>query len=208
MLSFGVRRLLSLKNCQMRPQNSFLRFSLKIQSFSKKLLNKKIFNIKFLIKKAIFIFGVRWPLTGRTVTQLDVLQTFAPFKPHFYVPKYRSSGALPAPEFFFVLKGHDSSWTLNTPLGIFSWSRRVAQNAFPNSDFHFHSHFWDQISSTLPALSTLDSALTSILDTTYWRRNFFKIVASNFHTPVPKTDANIFDAWRVSSKPKCRDYRA
>ncbi len=57
MLIFGIRRLLSLKNCQMRPQNSFLRYSLKIQLFSKKLLNKKIFSIKFLIKKAIFIFG-------------------------------------------------------------------------------------------------------------------------------------------------------
>ncbi len=59
MLIFGVRRFLSIKNCQMRPQNSFLRFSLKIlQLFSKKLSNKKIFNIKFLIKKAIFVFGV------------------------------------------------------------------------------------------------------------------------------------------------------
>ncbi len=57
----------------MRLRNSCLRFSLKIQLFSEKLLNKKIFGIKFLIKKAIFIFGVRWPLTGRTVTQLDVL---------------------------------------------------------------------------------------------------------------------------------------
>ncbi len=59
MLIFDVRSLLSLKNCQMRPQNSFFRFSLKIQLYSKKLLNKKIFSIKFLIKKAIFIFGVR-----------------------------------------------------------------------------------------------------------------------------------------------------
>ncbi len=75
MLIFGVRRLLSLKNYQMRPQNGFLWFSLKIQLFSKKLLNKKIFTIKFLIKKAIFIFGVRWVLTGRKVTQLDVFQT-------------------------------------------------------------------------------------------------------------------------------------
>ncbi len=58
MLIFGVRRLHSLKNCQIRPQNSFLRFSLKIQFFSKKLSNKKIFSIKFLMKKAIFIFGV------------------------------------------------------------------------------------------------------------------------------------------------------
>ncbi len=88
MLIFGVRRLLSLKNCQMRPQNNFLGFSLKIQLFSKKLSNKKIFSVKFLIKKAIFIFGVRWPLTGRTVTHLEV------------VPKYLSSDALPEPEIF------------------------------------------------------------------------------------------------------------
>ncbi len=80
----------------MRPQNSFLRFSLKIQLFSKKLLIKKIFSIKFLIKKAKFIFGVRRHLTGRTVTQLD-----APFNPYFYGPKYRSSDALPAPQIFF-----------------------------------------------------------------------------------------------------------
>ncbi len=65
MLIFGVKRLLSLKNCQMRPQNGFLRFSPKIQLFSKKLSNKKIFSVKFLIKKAIFIFGVKWSLTGR-----------------------------------------------------------------------------------------------------------------------------------------------
>ncbi len=76
MLIFGIRRLLCLKNCQMRPQNSFLRFSLKIQLFSKKLSNKKVFGIKFLIQKAIFIFGVRWPLTGRTVTVERVANTF------------------------------------------------------------------------------------------------------------------------------------
>ncbi len=40
MLIFGVRCLLPLKNCQMRPQNSFFRFPLKIQLFSKKLLIK------------------------------------------------------------------------------------------------------------------------------------------------------------------------
>ncbi len=56
MFIFGARRLLSLKNCQMRPQNSFLRFSLKIQLFSDKLLNKKIFSIKFLIKKGYIHF--------------------------------------------------------------------------------------------------------------------------------------------------------
>ncbi len=52
MLIFGVKT---------RSQNSFLRFSLKIQLFSKKLSNKKIFSIKFLVKKAIFIFDVRSP---------------------------------------------------------------------------------------------------------------------------------------------------
>ncbi len=76
MLIFVVRRLLSLKNCQMRPQNSFLRFSLKILLFSKKLSIKKIFSIKFLIKKTIFIFGGRLPMAGSTVIHFDV---FSPF---------------------------------------------------------------------------------------------------------------------------------
>ncbi len=92
MLIFGGRRLLSLKNCQMCPQNSFLRFSLKIRLFFEKIVEEKLFSIWFLIKKAIFIFGVRWPLTSQ-----------APFNPYFYVPKYRSSDALPVPEIFFLL---------------------------------------------------------------------------------------------------------
>ncbi len=95
MLIFGVRRLLSLKNCQMGPQTSFLQFSLKIQLFSKKLLNKKIFSIKFLIKKAIFNFGVGWP---------------APFNLYLYGPKYQSSDALPAPEIFFCSAWRSMVW--------------------------------------------------------------------------------------------------
>ncbi len=59
MLIFGPKRLLSLKNCQMRPQNNFSRFSLKIQLFSKKLLNEKILKTSFPIKKVIFIFVAR-----------------------------------------------------------------------------------------------------------------------------------------------------
>ncbi len=71
MLIFGLRLLLSLKNCQMRPKTVFLRFSLKIH-----LLTKKLLNIQYQIsdKNDIFNFGVRC-LTDRTVTQLDVLQT-------------------------------------------------------------------------------------------------------------------------------------
>ncbi len=42
---FNTRHHLSLKNCQMRPQNSFSWFSQKILFFSKKLLNKKIFSV-------------------------------------------------------------------------------------------------------------------------------------------------------------------
>ncbi len=44
MLMFGARRLLSLKNYEMHPQNSFSQFSLKVLLFSKTLLNKKIFS--------------------------------------------------------------------------------------------------------------------------------------------------------------------
>ncbi len=69
MLIFGARCLLSLRNCQMCPQNSFSRFSRKILPFSKKLLNNKIFSIWFLIKKVIFVFGVRRPLTVASATE-------------------------------------------------------------------------------------------------------------------------------------------
>ncbi len=55
MLIFGPRRLFSLKNCQMRRQNSFSRCSQKNPLFSKKL-NKKIFSIYFLIKKGYIHF--------------------------------------------------------------------------------------------------------------------------------------------------------
>ncbi len=66
-------------------------------------LNKKIFSIKFLIKKAIFIFGVRCPLTDRTVTVGRVANKVRVASPlqQFYVLKYRSSDAFPAPEIFF-----------------------------------------------------------------------------------------------------------
>ncbi len=50
MLIFGVRGLLSLKNCQTRPQNSFSRFSLKTQLFS-----KNTFNLIFHKKLYIYI---------------------------------------------------------------------------------------------------------------------------------------------------------
>ncbi len=56
MLVFGVRRLLSLKNCQVRPQNSFLRFSLKIQLFSKKLWSKKNIQHQISDKKGYIHF--------------------------------------------------------------------------------------------------------------------------------------------------------
>ncbi len=61
MLIFGARGLLSLKICQMCPQNSFSRFSRKI--------NAAFLAPNLWLKKVIFIFGVRWPLIGRTATQ-------------------------------------------------------------------------------------------------------------------------------------------
>ncbi len=107
MLIFGVRRLLSLKNCQMRRQNSFLRFSMKIQLFSKKLSNKKIFSIKFLIKKAIFIFGIRLPWQ---VAQWHSWTCYKQSKkpPSTLTSMFRnlSSDALPAPEIFFCKTLH------------------------------------------------------------------------------------------------------
>ncbi len=93
----------------MRSQNSFLQFSLKIQLFLKKLLNKKIFSIKFLIKKAIFIFGKVTPdrshsdPVGHVANKVRVEGTEAPFNPYFHGLKYRSSDALPAPEIFLIV---------------------------------------------------------------------------------------------------------
>ncbi len=41
---------------------------------------------------------------GDTVGRVDANKVrFAPFNPYFYVPKYGSSDALPAPEVFFLL---------------------------------------------------------------------------------------------------------
>ncbi len=61
-LIFCLRRPLSLKNGQMRPQNSFLQFPQKILLSPKKLFNIKIFSIKFSIKKVTLIFSIRWRL--------------------------------------------------------------------------------------------------------------------------------------------------
>ncbi len=44
------------------PKTVFSEFSQKILLFSKKLLNKKIFYVWFVIKKVIFIFDERWTL--------------------------------------------------------------------------------------------------------------------------------------------------
>ncbi len=83
----------------MRPQNSFLLFSLKIQLFSKKLLNKKIFSIKFLIKKAVFIF---WCKMTPDRSHSDTVGRVAN-NPYFYGPKYISSDAPLAPEIFYIV---------------------------------------------------------------------------------------------------------
>ncbi len=58
MLIFGVRRLLSLKNCQMRAQNRFLRFSLKIQLFFKKIVEYKNIQHQISDKKRLYSFLV------------------------------------------------------------------------------------------------------------------------------------------------------
>ncbi len=40
---------------------------------------------------------------GRVANKVRVEWGFTPFNPYFYVPKYPSSDALPAPEFFFFV---------------------------------------------------------------------------------------------------------
>ncbi len=61
MLVFGVRRFLSPKKLSnvLPKQFCAVFFENTAFFFPKKLLIKKIFSLKFLIKKAIFIFGVR-----------------------------------------------------------------------------------------------------------------------------------------------------
>ncbi len=77
----------------MRPQNSFLRFSLKTQLFSKKLSNKKIFSVKFLIKKGYIHFWCKVTpdrshsdTVGRVANKVRLEGGFARFNPYFYVP--------------------------------------------------------------------------------------------------------------------------
>ncbi len=40
---------------------------------------------------------------GRVAKKVRVEGGEAPFNPYFYVPKYRSSDALPVPEIFFLI---------------------------------------------------------------------------------------------------------
>ncbi len=42
-------------------------------------------------------------IVGRVANKVRVEGGEAPFNPYFYVPKCRSSDALPAPEIFFIL---------------------------------------------------------------------------------------------------------
>ncbi len=56
----------------------------------------------------MLIFWVTGPHTGRIVTQWRIANKVRiegdkpTLNPYFYVAKYRSSGALPAPEIFFL----------------------------------------------------------------------------------------------------------
>ncbi len=85
-LIFGTRHLLFLKNRQMCSQNSFTWFSLKILAFFLK-------NCWIRKYSASNFWRKRLPssVEGRE----------AQFNPYFDTPKYRSSDALPTPEFFF-----------------------------------------------------------------------------------------------------------
>ncbi len=70
----------------------------------KKLLIKIIFSISFVIKMVVLISGVRWPLTDHTGTKWSRCKHSKGLRGlnhDFYVPKYRSSGTLPAPEIFY-----------------------------------------------------------------------------------------------------------
>ncbi len=127
MLIFGARHLLSLKNCQMCSQNSFSQFSQKILLFSKKLSNKKIFSISFLIEKVTFIFGVRWPLTGRTMTHWLCCKQSKGWRgnPYFYIPKYLSCDAPQRQRFLtshaIEISEHNSKLPHQTLRPVYQW---------------------------------------------------------------------------------------
>ncbi len=104
MLIFGVRRLLSLKNCQTRPQNSFSQFSLKILLFSKKLLNKKVQHL-ISNKKGYIHFWCKMTPDKSHSDLAAVLQTKEGLKGRsplkLLLLQHLSSDALLAPNIFF-----------------------------------------------------------------------------------------------------------
>ncbi len=75
MLIFGVRRLLFLKNCQMRPGNSFFAVFSENTAFFEKIVDCKNIQHQISDKKGYIHFWCKVTVTGRTVSQLDVLQT-------------------------------------------------------------------------------------------------------------------------------------
>ncbi len=62
--------------------------------FRKNCWINKYSTSNFWLKKVIFIFGVRWPLTSHTLTKRPCCKV--------RVPKYFSFDALPAPEIFLI----------------------------------------------------------------------------------------------------------
>ncbi len=71
-----------------------------------------------MIKKVIFIFGVRWPLTGCTVTQGPCHKQRKGWRgrnPYFYIPKYHSSDALPASEILILIFPPFLAWWVTFP---------------------------------------------------------------------------------------------
>ncbi len=96
------------------PKTVFHTFLRKYWFFRRNCWIKKYSASNFGSKKVIFIFYVRWPLAARIVTpngcvanKVRVEGTLIwgkiPFNPYFFVPKYHSSDALPAPEIFILI---------------------------------------------------------------------------------------------------------
>ncbi len=121
--------------------------------FSKRLYNKKVFNIQFLIKRVTFIFGVRRPLTGRIVTEQPcclqsdswrgLTSTFRniPLLTHFLRRRFLFSSRVPFPSpphsFFPTPIKHTTFFFVNSNIAIFKLQRcaRIGVPAICARDF-------------------------------------------------------------------------
>ncbi len=116
MIILGARRYLSLKNCQVCPQNSFSQFSWKILLFWKNYWKKNIQHLIYDKKSYIHSWCKITPYKSRTVTLSGCVANKVRVDLYFYIPKYHSSDAFPALEiYFFICTIVKMEWLLWDP---------------------------------------------------------------------------------------------